>query len=120
MVERVEGFCRKDEWRRAYNEINAFEKSLTDDGVKLVKFWLHIDKKTQLERFKERETDPFKHYKLGEEDWRNRKKWNDYEQAVEEMLDRTHRPDAPWHVIPANDKKYARLQVLKVCIDLMR
>jgi polyphosphate kinase 2 (PPK2 family) len=119
LVERVEGFCKKDAWKRAYDEINAFERMLTQDGVRMAKFFLHIDKKTQLARFKDREHDPFKHYKLGEEDWRNRSKWKDYQNAIQEMLDRTHRPDAPWFVIPAADKKFARLEVLRRCVALL-
>jgi polyphosphate kinase 2 (PPK2 family) len=120
LVERVEGFAKHDEWKRAYGEIDAFERMLTDDGVKIAKFFLHIDWKTQLARFEARETDPLKKYKLSPEDWRNRKKWNDYEDAIQDMLDRTHRPDAPWTLVPADDKKHARLLVLKTCVDLLR
>lgn len=119
LVERVEGFAKEAEWMRAYDEINAFEKMLTDDGVVLVKFFLHIDRKTQLKRFEERETDPLKQYKLSREDWRNRKRWRDYEDATQDMLDRTHRPDAPWIVVPANDKKHARLVVLETCARVL-
>jgi AMP-polyphosphate phosphotransferase len=120
LVERVEGFAKEDEWRRAYDEINAFEKMLTDDGVRIAKFFLHIDKKTQLERFEEREADPLKQYKLGSEDWRNRKKWGVYVDAVQEMLDKTHRPDAPWTLVAANDKKNARLAVLEAVARLLK
>jgi polyphosphate kinase 2 (PPK2 family) len=120
LVERVEGFCPNEAWKRAYDEINAFEHMLTQDGVRLAKFFLHIDKKTQLARFKDREKDPFKHYKIGEEDWRNRNKWDKYELAIQEMLDRTHRPDAEWHLIPSDDKKHARLEVLRRCKALLR
>jgi AMP-polyphosphate phosphotransferase len=119
LVERVEGFARDAEWKRAYDEINAFEKMLTDDGVKIAKFWLHIDRKTQLQRFEERETDPLKRYKLSSEDWRNRKRWTAYADAVQDMLDRTHRPDAPWTLVAANDKKHARLEVLETCVKLL-
>lgn len=119
LVERVEGFARPDEWRRAYDEINAFERMLTDDGVRMAKFFIHIDKKTQLQRFRAREKDPVKHYKLSEEDWRNRAKWGQYEKATQDMLDRTHRPDAPWHVVPGNDKRHARLEVLRRCVELL-
>ncbi|WP_284665948.1 polyphosphate kinase [Myxococcus sp. SDU36] len=119
LVERVEGFAKPAEWRRAYDEINAFEHMLTADGVRMVKFFIHIDKKTQLQRFREREADPAKRYKLGEEDWRNRAKWKRYEAAIQEMLDRTHRLDAPWHVVPGNDKRYARLEVLRRCVELL-
>jgi AMP-polyphosphate phosphotransferase len=120
LVERVEGFAKDVEWKRAYDEINAFEKMLTDEGVKLAKFWLHLDRKTQLQRFEDRETDPLKKYKLSSEDWRNRKKWSDYSDAVQDMLDATHRPDAPWTLVPANDKKHARLVVLETCARLLR
>ncbi|HEX8910335.1 MAG TPA: polyphosphate kinase [Anaeromyxobacteraceae bacterium] len=120
LVERVEGFAPDAAWKRAYDELNAFERMLTDDGVKLCKFWLHIDRKTQLQRFEDRETDPLKRYKLSSEDWRNRKKWNDYADAVQDMLDRTHRPDAPWILVAANDKKHARLTVLETCARLLR
>jgi len=119
LVERVEGFAKTHEWRRAYDEINAFEKMLTDDGVRIAKFFLHIDRRTQLERFEERETDPLKKYKLSSEDWRNRKKWKDYEDAIQDMLDRTHRPDAPWTLVAATDKKHARLVVLDTCARLL-
>jgi polyphosphate kinase 2 (PPK2 family) len=119
LVERVERYARPEAWRRAYDEINTFERALTAEGVRLVKFFLHIDRRTQLERFKKREKDPIRRYKLGEEDWRNRKRWPAYEEAVQEMLDRTHRPDAPWVVVAANDKKSARLEVLRTAIRLL-
>lgn len=119
LVERVEGYARPAEWRRAYAEINAFERMLTDDGVRLAKFFLHIDRKTQLRRFEEREHDPLKQYKLGPDDWRNRKRWKSYEEAIQEMLDRTHRPDAPWTLVPANDKRFARLEVLRETVRLL-
>ncbi|BDG03869.1 polyphosphate kinase 2 family protein [Anaeromyxobacter oryzae] len=119
LVERVEKIAAKAAWRRAYDEINAFERTLTADGVRMVKFFLHIDRKTQLKRFEERETDPVKRYKLGPEDWRNRKKAPAYEKAIIDMLDRTHRPDAPWVVVPSNDKHASRLQVLQTVIDLL-
>ncbi len=120
LVERVEGYAHREEWERAYDEINAFEKTLTDDGVRIAKFFLHIDRKTQLKRFEERETDPLKSYKLGPDDWRNRKKWREYQDAIQDMLDRTHRPDAPWTVVAANDKKHARLSVLETCARLLK
>lgn len=119
LVERVEGFASDAEWRRAYDEINVFERMLTSDGVQMAKFFLHIDRKTQLERFKQREHDAMKRYKITPDDWRNRKKWKDYEEAVQDMLDRTHRPDAPWYLIPANDKHYARIEILKTCIAVL-
>ncbi|MFZ5444818.1 MAG: polyphosphate kinase 2 family protein [Myxococcota bacterium] len=119
LVERVESFCTVKEWQRAYDEINAFERMHTEDGVTMVKFFLHISPKEQLERFKEREKDPIKNFKIGPDDWRNRKKWDDYLEAYQDMFDRTHRPDAPWVIVPANDKRYARLQVLKTAIDAL-
>jgi polyphosphate kinase 2 (PPK2 family) len=119
LVERIEGYADEHEWQRAYDEINAFERTLTDDGVTIVKFFLHIDKATQLQRFKERERDPIKNFKIGEDDWRNRKHWKDYEQAYQDMFDRTHRPDAPWVPIAANDKRSARIHVLKRAIEAL-
>ncbi|HZZ86154.1 MAG TPA: polyphosphate kinase [Anaeromyxobacteraceae bacterium] len=119
LVERVEGLASKAEWRRAYDEINAFERMLTDDGVRMLKLFLHIDRKTQLQRFERRETDPLRKYKLSDEDWRNRKRWKQYAKAIQEMLDRTHRPDAPWKVIPGDDKRFARLEVLRAVIALL-
>ena len=119
LVERIEGFCSEREWKRAYGEINAFERTLTDDGVTMVKLFLHIDKETQLTRFKLREKDPIKNFKIGEDDWRNRKRWKDYEDAYQEMFDRTHRPDAPWVLVAANDKRAARIQVLSCAIEAL-
>jgi len=119
LVERVEGYARKPEWSRAYGEICAFEKMLADDGVRIVKFFLHIDRATQLSRFEARKIDPLKHYKLGPDDWRNRKKWKDYEAAIGDMLDHTHTPYAPWVLVPAKDKKYARLMVMREVIKLL-
>ncbi len=113
LVERVEGFCSESDWKRAYSEINDFEEQLTDAGVVVVKFWLAIDQQTQLERFKEREKIPFKRYKITEDDWRNRKKWPDYRQAVGDMVDRTSTEIAPWTLIEANDKRWARVKVLR-------
>ncbi len=119
LVERIEGYCPKDAWQRAYDEINAYERMQTDDGVLLLKFFLHIDKEEQLARFKAREKDPIKNFKIGPDDWHNRKRRPDYEEAVQDMFDRTHRPDAPWHVVPANDKKLARITVLQTCIEAL-
>jgi polyphosphate kinase 2 (PPK2 family) len=119
LVERVEGLARPEAWRRAYDEINAFERTLTADGVRLVKIFLHIDRAEQKRRFDEREEDPLKRYKIGPEDWRNRKKWPEYERALQEMLDRTHRPDAPWVVVAANSKRHARLEVLRTVVAAM-
>lgn len=119
LVERVEGFCTSKEWQRAYDEINAFERMHSDDDVTVVKFFLHIDPKTQLERFKEREKDPVKNFKIGPDDWRNRKRWGEYLRAYQDMFDRTHRPDAPWIIVPANDKRQARLAVLRHAVDAL-
>jgi polyphosphate kinase 2 (PPK2 family) len=118
LVERVEGFASDDEWSRAYEEINEFEENLTASGMRLLKFWMHIDKDEQLKRFKEREKLLWKRYKITEEDWRNREKWDMYEQAANEMITRTSTSHAPWNIIPANDKKLARLLVMeKFCPD---
>jgi polyphosphate kinase 2 (PPK2 family) len=113
LVERVEGFASEREWRRAYAEINRFEKQLVDHGIVLAKFWLHITKEEQLRRFREREQTPYKRWKLGEEDWRNRERWEDYELAAHDMVERTSTTLSPWHLVPANDKCYARVEVLK-------
>jgi len=113
LVERLEGFATTKEWQRAYEEINDFEKQLTDHGIIVVKFWLHVSKDEQLRRFKEREATPYKRHKINDEDWRNRRKWSGYEASVGDMLALTDRPYAPWHLIPANDKRHARLLILK-------
>jgi polyphosphate kinase 2 (PPK2 family) len=113
MVERVEGFCTEQEWKRAYREINEFEWQVTNFGSVVVKFWLHIDQEEQLRRFKGRELDPFRSYKLTEEDWRNRAKWHVYQEAVEEMIEKTSTAWAPWTVVEANDKFYARVKVVQ-------
>ena len=112
LVERVEGFATEAEWRRAYTEINDFERQLTEAGIILVKFWMHITPEEQLARFERRKEIPFKAWKLTEEDWRNRDKWAEYEQAVHEMVERTSTVIAPWHLIEANSKKFARLKVI--------
>jgi AMP-polyphosphate phosphotransferase len=113
LVERLEGFCRPDEWRRAFAEINDFERQLQEHGHIVVKFWLHISREEQLARFRSREETAFKTHKINAEDWRNRRKWSAYEVAVGDMLGYTDTPDCPWHLIPANDKRHARLQVLR-------
>ena len=119
LVERVEGFATDADWLRAYAEINDFEEQLVDYGIVLVKFWLSIDQDTQLERFKERESIPFKRFKITEEDWRNRDKWDQYVAAVGDMVDRTSTEIAPWTLIEANDKRYARVKVLKTINDAL-
>jgi AMP-polyphosphate phosphotransferase len=113
LVERVEGFCSTGDWLRAYGEINDFEEQLNEAGVVLVKFWLSIDQLTQLERFKAREQIPFKRFKITEEDWRNREKWPLYRDAVGDMVDRTSTQIAPWTLVEANDKRFARIKVLR-------
>ena len=117
MVERLEGFCSENDWRRAYNEINEFEKELKEWGAVIIKFWVQIDKDTQLERFEDRQNTPEKQWKITEEDWRNREKWDDYEVAVDEMLQKTNTSFAPWHVLESVDKKYARIKALKIVIE---
>ena len=119
MVERLEGFCSEDDWKRAYNEINEFERQLTDWGAVVLKFWIHIDQDTQLERFTDRQNTPEKQWKLTEEDWRNREKWPQYEQAVSDMLQKTSTEYAPWFIIESNDKLYARIKVLRIVADAM-
>ncbi len=119
MVERIEGFCPDADWMRAYNEINEFERDLTDWGAVVLKFWIHIDQETQLQRFNERQANPDKLWKITEEDWRNREKWPQYEEAVSEMLQKTSTEYAPWHVIESNDKLYARIKVLKIVAEAM-
>ncbi|AEE13739.1 polyphosphate:AMP phosphotransferase [Thermodesulfobium narugense DSM 14796] len=120
LVERVEKLCKDFDWQRAYGEIKQMEKQFTNFGIVLLKFWLHIDKKTQLERFEEREKNPFKHWKITEDDWRNRSKWDDYLPAVEEMLIRTSTAEAPWNIIEANDKYFARIKVLETFVNKIK
>ena len=117
MVERIEGFCTKSEWRRAYREINDMERTLTREGVLVLKFWMQIDKDEQERRFRERQENPEKQWKITEEDWRNREKWDQYETAVNEMLIRTSTANAPWIVVEGNDKYYARLKVLRTVVE---
>jgi polyphosphate:AMP phosphotransferase len=114
LVERVEGFCRTEEWKRAFGEINALERELTDHGTIVVKYWLHISHAEQLRRFRDREAAPHKAHKLNAEDWRNRRKRAAYEIAVGDMLALTDGRNAPWHLVPADDKRYARIEVLRV------
>ena len=116
MVERIEGFCSGEEWRRAYTEINNMEESWTNSGCIVLKFWMHIDKDEQERRFKERQENPDKQWKITEEDWRNRAKWDQYEVAVDEMLVRTSTTYAPWIIVEANSKYYARIKVLKTVV----
>jgi polyphosphate:AMP phosphotransferase len=113
LVERVEGFCSQSDWNRAYSEINAFEAQLVRHSIVVSKFWLTISKDEQLARFKAREEIGFKRFKITQEDWRNRDKWDDYERAVCDMIDRTSTEIAPWTLVEANDKRYARIKILK-------
>ncbi|MBO1111522.1 polyphosphate:AMP phosphotransferase [Bordetella petrii] len=119
LVERVEGLARPAEWRRAYAEINDFEQQLAGHGAIVLKFWLAITPDVQLERFRERQQSPFKHFKITADDWRNRKKWREYAAAANDMLARTDSAQAPWHVVPSNDKRYARVQVLRHIVDAL-
>lgn len=119
MVERIEGFCTEAEWRRAYQEINEMESHMANAGAVILKFWLHIDKDEQERRFTERQNNPAKQWKITEEDWRNREKWDLYEEAVNEMLVRTSTTYAPWIVVEGNDKYYARVKVLKTVVEAL-
>jgi AMP-polyphosphate phosphotransferase len=116
LVERVEGLATPVEWKRAYREINEFERLLAEDGTLIVKVYFHITKDEQLERFKRREADPLKHWKITEEDWRNRRKWAEHNEAAEDMFEQTWTHYAPWTVVEANFKWYARLKFLRTTI----
>jgi AMP-polyphosphate phosphotransferase len=117
LVERVEGFATREQWMRAYDEINGFERTLADEGTILVKFWMQISSDEQLKRFKNREKDPLRAWKLTDEDWRNREKADEYKQAVEDMVARTSiEPHATWHLIPGDSKRYARVAVIETVI----
>ncbi|MCO5315287.1 MAG: UDP-galactose-lipid carrier transferase [Solirubrobacterales bacterium] len=117
LVERIEGFARPDEWQRAFGEIRDFEQSLVDEGVIMVKLWMHISAEEQLRRFESRERSPLKRWKLTDEDWRNREKRDAYETAVEEMFERTESEHSRWHVIPGDSKRYARVAVINKVIE---
>lgn len=117
LVERVEGFANLAEWSRGYREINDFEEQLHRHGIILSKFWIHITPEEQLRRFKEREITPWKQYKITEEDWRNRQRWGDYAQAITDMVEKTSTTHAPWTLVPGNDKRIARLEVIKTVCD---
>lgn len=120
LVERVEGFANELEWRRAYKEINEFEAQLASSNYIILKYWLHISPEEQLKRFEARKDDPFKNYKLTDEDWRNRDKWNLYDVAVNQTIARTSTGQAPWNIVPGNDKYYARLYVLEILINAIK
>jgi polyphosphate kinase 2 (PPK2 family) len=113
LVERVEGFATEREWKRAYEEINQFEKSLADDGTVFVKIYLHISKDEQLARFKRREADPYKHWKITDEDWRNRRRWDEHNAAAEAMFEKTSTHFSEWTILPANFKWHARIEAIR-------
>jgi polyphosphate kinase 2 (PPK2 family) len=117
LVERVEGFCTEQDWQRAYSEINDFEHELVEYGVIVVKFWLQISQEEQLKRFKEREEIAFKRFKITQEDWRNREKWDAYQQAICDMVERTSTGEVPWTLVEANNKNYARIKILRTLCE---
>ena len=117
MVERIEGFCKESEWTRAYREINQFERQLVDFGTIIFKFWIHISKDEQLARFESRSTDKLRSWKLTDEDWRNREKWDQYETAVNDMLLKTSTIHTPWTIVEGNSKYYARVKVLQTVVE---
>jgi len=119
LVERVEHFCKPCDWKRAYEEIRNFERSLTDDGTILIKFWMQISKEEQLKRFKARETDPFKEWKITPDDWENRDRWDDYTKAAEDMFAETNTKYAPWHIVSAECKPYARIQTVRTVVKAL-
>ncbi len=120
LVERVEGFAQPEEWKRAFDEINCFEKQLTNEGAIIMKFFIYVDKDEQLLRFKAREEDPYKHWKINEEDWRNREKWDQHNEAAEEMFKKTDTKNAPWHVVEGNFKWHARVHVIKTIVKRLK
>ena len=119
LVERVEGFAANPKWKRAYKEINSFERQLRDFGAILAKFWIHISRDEQLRRFEEREAIGYKAWKLTDEDWRNRGKWSAYEEAVDEMLLKTSTRTAPWTLVEGNDKYWARVKILSYLVEVL-
>ena len=119
MVERIEGFCTEAEWRRAYREINEFERQLVDFGMILVKFWIHIGQEEQLRRFEARRKITYKAWKLTDEDWRNREKWDAYKEAVNDMLLKTSTVTAPWTIVEGNDKWFARVKTLRTLVEVL-
>jgi len=119
MVERIEGFCKEEAWKRAFREINEFERQMTSSGMILLKFWLHISPEEQMRRFEERQANPVTAWKLTAEDWRNRDKWPLYQQAVEDMLLKTSTLVAPWTVVEANDKYFARVKVVRTAVETL-
>jgi polyphosphate kinase 2 (PPK2 family) len=120
LVERIEGFASSAEWRRAYSEINDFEEQLTEAGNIIMKFWIAITADEQLQRFQDRQTTPYKQYKLTEEDWRNREKWDAYEAAACDMVERTSTTHAPWTLVEGNDKQWGRVKVVETVSQRLR
>ncbi len=116
-MERIEGFASNEEWQRAYSEINDFEKEITQHGTVLMKFWLHISKEKQLNRFKSRQEIPYKQHKITEEDWRNRERWDDYEVAVNDMIAFTGSETAAWTLVAGNNKRFARIQTIEAICE---
>jgi polyphosphate kinase 2 (PPK2 family) len=114
LVERVDKFARKPEWQRAYREINDFERMLSDDGVTIVKMFFHVSKKEQLVRFKEREKNPYKKWKISQDDWHNRAQWAKYDEAIGDMLEKTNTRDAPWHLVSGEHKWHARVEACRI------
>jgi polyphosphate kinase 2 (PPK2 family) len=117
LVERVEGYATEEQWRRAYGEIESFERMLTDEGTVLVKLWLHVSDEEQLKRFEARAADPLKAYKLTDDDWRNRGKRAEYTEAIEEMLERTSTGSAPWTLVEGDSKRFARVKVVETVVE---
>jgi AMP-polyphosphate phosphotransferase len=120
LVEPIEGFCTREEYERAFHQIREFEQQLTIEGTALAKFWLHVDTDEQLKRFQARENDPLKAWKITAEDWRNRKRFEDYVKYADAMFASTNAPHAPWFLVPGNDKNYARIEVLERVADVLR
>jgi polyphosphate kinase 2 (PPK2 family) len=119
LVERIEQFATPEQWQRSFEEINQFEQQIVDHGTTILKFWLHISPEEQLRRFEARQQQPHKQYKITDDDWRNRDKWQAYEHAVEDMFHHTSTDNAPWTLVAANDKRFARIQVLKTFCKAM-
>lgn len=119
LVERVEGLAKETEWKRAYREVNSFERNLRDFGMIIIKFWIHISREEQLRRFEQRQKIGYKSWKLTTEDWRNREKWPEYEEAVRDMLLKTSTITAPWTIVEGNDKYWARVRALSTAVDVL-
>jgi polyphosphate kinase 2 (PPK2 family) len=120
LVERIEKFASKEEWKRAYEEINNFEKMIADDGTIILKYFIHISKDEQKKRFEDRETNPLKKYKIGKDDFRNRSHWDEYLQAYEDMFEKTNSAYAPWNIISGNNKDYARIKIIKTFVKNLK